>query len=366
MATDLIRFFRYVVAAFALCLAACGGGGGGTSSPATSASTPASAPVAVTAASAPVARIGLPASVQSYATVTLDGSGSRSLSSTIQTYSWSQTSGTGVQIASPTSAKTTFVAPNVTTSTPLTFALTVTDGGGSASTTRTVNVLRASAAQLAPAFVDLGLFQTFDGNPHNNLLSLDGPPVIGSTLTVEATLSGAITAPTFTVVDAHGASLGNATLALSGNTALQPVQFIGTISVPSVPFTLRASGTSTDGQAYTLRGPVIFTPMNVGVSFVPFKAMVKPGTTTTTSLQIFNSGATATFTVALQDPDGLLAQAGTVSVVVAAGQTSSVPITLTLPAATTLRHPFVAASVSVDGDPSRTGTATFQVWRAPT
>jgi hypothetical protein len=75
-------------------------------------------------------------------TVTLVGTGSFATTSgaTIVSYSWVQTSGTSVTLNGANTANPTFLAPTVSTPTPLTFSLTVTDSNGAVSAPDSVTV----------------------------------------------------------------------------------------------------------------------------------------------------------------------------------------------------------------------------------
>ena len=76
-------------------------------------------------------------------TVPLDGTASFATTSgaTIVSYSWVQTSGSPtVTLAGANTASPTFPAPTVSTSTPLTFSLTVTDSNGAVSAPDSVTI----------------------------------------------------------------------------------------------------------------------------------------------------------------------------------------------------------------------------------
>jgi hypothetical protein len=114
----------------ALLLGGCGGGGGGGSSSSGGGANNV----------APTANAGPAQSVNSGATVTLNGSGSSDSDGSIASYTWTQTAGGAVTLSSATVAQPTFTAPTVATATALTFSLVVTDNRGAASAASTVNI----------------------------------------------------------------------------------------------------------------------------------------------------------------------------------------------------------------------------------
>ncbi len=108
-------------------------------------SSPATVTITVTAASQPpVANAGSNQSVQTGATVTLDGSGSTG--STL-TYLWTQTAGPTVTLSSTTAVKPTFTAP--ASATTLTFQLVVNNGQTSSSPATVTITVNSSSTDLA-------------------------------------------------------------------------------------------------------------------------------------------------------------------------------------------------------------------------
>jgi len=100
------------------------------------------APTCANAVSPPVANAGVAQVVAAGALVTLAGSatGTAPLA-----FAWAQTAGPAVTLSDPSIAAPSFVAPQVTSPTQLTFALTVTNAAGSSTATVGVTVNAAAA-----------------------------------------------------------------------------------------------------------------------------------------------------------------------------------------------------------------------------
>ena len=97
--------------------------------------------------SAPDARAGVDQTVVERTVVTLDGSASTDSDGTIVSYTWSQVSGTPVNISGANSVRATFQAPNVPANTTLVFQLQVEDDDDATATDRvSVSVTVANMA----------------------------------------------------------------------------------------------------------------------------------------------------------------------------------------------------------------------------
>ena len=306
-----------------------------------------------------------PAAVVAYSTVILDGTTSVDPPATIQSYVWAQQAGPKVTLATPNAAQASFTAPQVTTVTSLTFNLTVTDSlGATSSATATIKVSPASTAQLAVTFVAARLLVPVPANPRTDYTLADGPPLAGSTSEVQVTLTGAVQSPVFTLVDVNGNVLSTPSLTSVGTPSIQPLTFAGSITIPTVPFTFAASGTTADGQAYSVQLPSLFAPMNMSISLSPSVLWLAPAATANGQLTIYNGGAAATFAIHYNDPSHLLSAGTATSVQIASGSSATVPITVTYPTTTAAIGPTVTATASVAGDATRTGTATLTLWQS--
>jgi len=306
-----------------------------------------------------------PAAVVAYSTVILDGTTSVDPPATIQSYVWAQQAGPKVTLATPNAAQASFTAPQVTTVTSFTFNLTVTDSlGATSSATATIKVSPASTAQLAVTFVAARLLVAVPASPRTDYTLADGPPLAGSTSEVQVTLTGAVQSPVFTLVDANGNVLSTPSLTSVGTPSIQPLTFAGSITVPTVPFTFAASGTTADGQAYSVQLPSLFAPMNMSISLSPSVLWLAPAATANGQLTIYNGGAAATFAIHYNDPSHLLSAGTATSVQIASGSSATVPITVTYPTTTAAIGPTVTATASVAGDATRTGTATLTLWQS--
>jgi hypothetical protein len=172
--------------------------------------------------------------------VTLDGTSSTDLDGTIASYLWEQTAGPATKLSDIHSAKPTFVTPQTTSDTTLTFRLTVTDDEG-ASTSTNANVMIKS---VNGGSVDKSL----TSREVTNNLSLPNSP--NSLSPDRALTSGA--------PDQNGTSLYS--LKSSGNSAQSPILH------PHLQNSTASSPTSSRASVGAAQPPAVADPSNVDIS----------------------------------------------------------------------------------------------------
>jgi len=111
----------------------------------------------------PVANAGADQSVESGATVTLDGSASSDADGTITAYLWEQVSGPVVTLSNAETATASFVVPTVTETTTWVFSLTVTDDEAETDTDEVMVAVITSMTILEARGQALGTLVTITG-----------------------------------------------------------------------------------------------------------------------------------------------------------------------------------------------------------
>ncbi len=173
-------------------LSACGGGGGGSPPP---------PPPPPPPNQAPSANAGADQAVVEGNTVTIDASASTD-DRGIASYVWTQTSGTGVILNNPGTARATFDPPLTDAAYELEFEVTVTDTDGETDTATTLVTINPSAPPTVAAGADRETVETLEVTLAATIADTDGTiasiawqQVGGPTVTLSDT---SIASPTFT------------------------------------------------------------------------------------------------------------------------------------------------------------------------
>ncbi|WP_078086078.1 glycosyl hydrolase family 18 protein [Microbulbifer mangrovi] len=228
----------------------------------------------------PTARAGGDLSVDSGASVTLDGSNSSDLDNDPLTYSWSQVSGTNVSLQSATSASASFSAPSVTADETLVFELTVTDDSNASDTDQvSVTVLAeqpnrapsadAGADQMVVTPATVALSGSASSDPDGDALTYSWSQTSGAAVTLS---DSSAASPTFsaaqvsaeeelvfalTVSDGSLSDTDQVSVFLLAENNPPQVSLPGPITVDEgESFTVAANGSDADGDAlsYTWSG----------------------------------------------------------------------------------------------------------------
>jgi 5-hydroxyisourate hydrolase-like protein (transthyretin family) len=208
----------------------------------------------------PTANAGSDQTVNEGDTVSLDGSGSSDPDGTIESYSWTQTTGTSVTLSDASSATPSFTAPDVgADGETLTLELTVTDNDGATSTADTVNVDVNNVIVNQEPTANAGSDQTVN---EGDTVSLDGS---GSSDPDGDTLTYAWTQTTGTSV-----TLSDASSATPSFTAPD---------IDSAGDTLTFELTVDDGNGHTATDAVAINVNNVIVNQPPVASLTANPTT---------------------------------------------------------------------------------------
>ena len=285
----------------------------------------------------PVANAGADFSVETPATVALDGTGSSDTDGDTLSYSWSQTSGTTVSLSNANTVRATFNATAVTASTSLTFRLTVSDGLASHTDDVTVT-LQAPSPNSAPTVTLPATATVAEGA--SLTLTATAADTDGDLLTYSwstGTLTGVVGTSTKTITFTAPQVTADSTYTVSV-----------TVSDGSLTATASTTVTVTDGT--TNQAPTVTVPATASVV----------------------ESASLTITATASDPDGdTLTYSWNTGTVTGVTGTTTTAITFTAPQVTADTSVTMTVTVS-DGTLSTSASVTVTITdststnRAPT
>lgn len=156
----------------------------------------------------------------------------------------------------------------------------------------------AVLAESPVRFFDLQLLEESPipaGPAHQSYAPIPGEPIVGRRAVGRATLLGVSTAE-FRLIDEQGADLRAIEL-VRGRTVSTRNRFMGSFTIPDVPFRVAVRGRAASGQLYERVFPMLFRPQWLEVAVDPaYDNQVVPiGARTTLSFTVRNLGGPDTF-----------------------------------------------------------------------
>jgi hypothetical protein len=193
-------------------------------------------------------------------------------------------------------------------------------------------------------------FVEVKGRPgHEGELPIPGEPQPGPGTAV-AQLSGLAEAVQFRLVDESGALIELVDLQLPEGESLG-FAYLGTLTVPSQPFRVAASGNDLDGLSFDVTWDRLFSPQMFEVRFDPELLMVEPGLAEL-GATVTNHGPTKTFAIDVVNNLGLDVSSNVLQLELAQGQSAPIVVSLDVPAISTgVLSITVTATVTSIDDP---------------
>jgi hypothetical protein len=170
--------------------------------------------------------------------------------------------------------------------------------------------------------------------PHEGYAAIAGQPILGSHPTALATLIGPYASADFRLVDNTGATLQPLILA-QGDPFAAADEYVGSLTLPAVPFRIAVSGRDTNGNRFERLFPPLFQAQTVRVSLDPQSAADElPAGTTTLRFKVENLGSPDSFDVGAVDNQGFVSRVQPSVVTLGTGESASVEVDLAVPAGT--------------------------------
>jgi hypothetical protein len=215
----------------------------------------------------------------------------------------------------------------------MSFSVLITDALGTTAT-KSVSITVTPAAAITPAsFVTTDFELPVTGNPHNDSTPTNSTtPQAGASLILHVALGGNVASAKFAFLNQSGTSLSTFSLVQSSNGGWHPIDYYGTVTVPTVPFFIQATGTTGDGAPFTVQTSNPITPPAVSVSLDRTQARMVPGASITLHATVSNAGSDTSFALIANDPKQFLVSSSPVqSITVGAKTQASFAIGVTFP-----------------------------------
>lgn len=181
--------------------------------------------------------------------------------------------------------------------------------------------------------IDIARFDFVEpgGDIHGGFERIPGQPFVGTSNLGEATLIGPYATAEFNFVDEGGRVLAPIALATEFPTA-NPEHFLGTTSLPAVPFRVAVRGTDSDGASYNREYPTVYRaqPVQVVATGMPVVTLT-PGVQQFAHFTVENRGPSATFRNAASDERGYVGLVTPASMTLGTNEKAEVSVILEAP-----------------------------------
>lgn len=195
-----------------------------------------------------------------------------------------------------------------------------------------------SVSAFANSPIDFRTFEFVERvNPvHEALAPIPGQPVVGSFPTGLAFLLGDVGAGVdFELLDTAGQLLSPVALTRGDPDAAEE-EFVGAVTLPSVPFRVSARGLDSEGNTFQRLFPPVFRAqtVEVGLDLSTTPDTLPAGFTTTLEFTVTNLGSADTFVIAATDNLGLVSAVRPSVVSLGLGESATVEVDVTVPTGT--------------------------------
>jgi von Willebrand factor A domain-containing protein 7 len=193
------------------------------------------------------------------------------------------------------------------------------------------------------------------GRPgHEGLFRIQGQPLVGTPATLQASLSASATKTTeFYLVNEQGQTIQKLQMD-AVNSDRQFLEFVGSVSLPNVPFRVAVIGRDSNDRQYQRFFASLFHAESAEVSANPDSDELSPGSTRQVAFKVRNIGSPRTFKITATDTHKFLTKAEPKELALGAGESGTVQVELTVPAATApgVGDDLVIVAASTAGPPT--------------
>jgi von Willebrand factor A domain-containing protein 7 len=270
-------------------------------------------------------------------------------------------------VVNPTDAGVTFTTLSsgevVTISSPGTGPYTVQFAGsgnfallvqGSTTSDQVNNIIGLSRATIVKLAGRLG---------HQGYYPTPGQPIAGGTLSALAAMRGSFATAAFKLITQAGSDLQAISLT-AGDSNAGPNEFTGSLTIPSQPFRIAATGTDSKGNSFQRVYPTLFNPQSIEVTANNTTDQVPLGATTTLAYRATNYGAAGTFNLNSVDNRGFVGAVSPSTLSLASGASATVTLQVVVPtsaSAGTMVQLTTTITNSVDSTLSNSTVQSLQV-----